>query len=292
MRQAGRKVPEVPPGNTDGSLEAFPVTSTMSDPVSAVERHAPATSPAAVHTSAIPSAPTGVAERLITHPNADTVVVEQYRKLAAILHQAQVERAVKVVMLASAQTAEGKTLTAVNLALTLSESYRRTVLLVDADLRRPSLHEIFRVPNVSGLNEGLKASADEPLAALKITETLTLLPAGRPEPDPMGGLSSPRMGHILQEGAARFDWVIIDTAPIGLLADAHLLATTVDGALLVVRANQTPYAEVAKALEALGRERVFGVILNGAQAGPVSSYSRYAPEVPGPPAPGTPGAAR
>lgn len=229
-----------------------------------------------------------VLERLVISPTAAPNLTEQYRRMAAALHHAQLVQGTKVLMVTSAMPGDGKSYTATNLALTLSESYRRQVLLVDADLRRPTLHEIFRVPNVQGLNEGLKASDDEPLAALKITDTLTLLPAGRPEPDPMGGLSSPRMGRILQEGAARFDWVIIDTAPIGLLADANLLATTVDGALLVVRANQTPYAEVAKALEALGRERVFGVVLNGAEASPVSSYSRYASAVPGPPASTTP----
>jgi capsular exopolysaccharide synthesis family protein len=229
-----------------------------------------------------------VLERLVISPSAAPNLTEQYRRMAAALHHAQLVQGTKVLMVTSAMPGDGKSYTATNLALTLSESYRRTVLLIDADLRRPSLHEIFRVPNVSGLNEGLKASDDEPLSALKITETLTLLPAGRPEPDPMGGLSSPRMARIIQEGAARFDWVLIDTAPIGLLADAHLLATTVDGALLVVRANQTPYAEVAKALEALGRERVFGVVLNGAESSPVSSYSRYASAVPGPPAPTTP----
>ncbi len=229
-----------------------------------------------------------VLERLVIAPNAAPNLTEQYRRMAAALHHAQLVQGTKVLMVTSALPGDGKSYTATNLALTLSESYRRTVLLVDADLRRPSLHEIFRVPNVSGLNEGLKASDDEPLAALKITETLTLLPAGRPEPDPMGGLSSPRMGRILQEGAARFDWVIVDTAPIGLLADAHLLGTTVDGALLVVRANRTPYAEVAKAIAALGRDRVFGVILNGAESSPVASYSRYASAVPGPPVPTTP----
>jgi capsular exopolysaccharide synthesis family protein len=233
-----------------------------------------------------------VLQRLVISPNAAPNLTEQYRRMAAALHHAQLVQGTKVLMVTSALPGDGKSYTATNLALTLSESYRRQVLLVDADLRRPSLHEIFRVPNVAGLNEGLKASDDQPLSALKITDTLTLLPAGRPEPDPMGGLSSPRMGRILQEAAARFDWVLIDTAPIGLLADAHLLATTVDGALLVVRANQTPYAEVTKALEALGRERVFGVILNGAESAPVSSYSRYGSAVPGPLAPGTPGAAR
>ena len=225
-----------------------------------------------------------VLERLVISPNAAPNLTEQYRRMAAALHHAQLVQGTKVLMVTSAMPGDGKTYTATNLALTLSESYRRQVLLVDADLRRPSLHEVFRVPNVSGLNEGLKATNDEQLSAMKITDTLTLLPAGRPDPDPMGGLSSARMGHILQEAAARFDWVIIDTAPIGLLADAHLLATTVDGALLVVRANHTPYPMVAKAIEALGRDRVFGVVLNGAESSPVASYSRYATAAPDAPA--------
>jgi len=133
-----------------------------------------------------------VLERLVISPNAAPNLTEQYRRMAAALHHAQLVQGTKVLMVTSAMPGDGKSYTATNLALTLSESYRRQVLLIDADLRRPSLHEIFRVPNVSGLNEGLKASDDEPLSALKITETLTLLPAGRPEPDPMGGLSSPR----------------------------------------------------------------------------------------------------
>src|SRR5262245_11687052 len=157
MRQAGRKTPAVPSGNSDGSLEAFPASSSAGDRAPVAELHAPVTAPAAaVQPSVVTSPLTGIAERLITHRNADTVVVEQYRRLAGILHQAQVERGVKVVMLASAQTAEGKTLTAVNLALTLSESYKRRVLLIDADLRRPSIAKVFGVVPGSGLSECLK----------------------------------------------------------------------------------------------------------------------------------------
>src|SRR5262245_45440965 len=125
-----------------------------------------------------------VLERLVISPNASPNLTEQYRRMAAALHHAQLVQGTKVLMVTSAMPGDGKSYTATNLALTLSESYRRQVLLVDADLRRPSLHAIFRVPNVAGLNEGLKASNDQPLAALKITDTLTLLPAGRPEPDP------------------------------------------------------------------------------------------------------------
>jgi protein-tyrosine kinase len=218
-----------------------------------------------------------LAGRIVAAPGASPMLSEQFRRLAATLHHAQLVQGTKVVMITSANPADGKTLTATNLALTLSESYRRQVLLVDADLRRPSLHEVFRVPNVVGLNEGLKASHDAKLQVLKITDTLTLLPAGRPDPDPMSSLTSTRMGEILKEGAARFDWVIVDTAPIGLLADANLLSTMVDGALLVVRAHQTPYAAVSKALENLGRDRILGVVLNATEAAstPHDHYGRY-----------------
>jgi protein-tyrosine kinase len=213
--------------------------------------------------------------RIVAAPGASPMLSEQFRRLAATLHHAQLVQGTKVVMITSANPADGKTLTATNLALTLSESYRRQVLLVDADLRRPSLHEVFRVPNVVGLNEGLKASHDAKLQVLKITDTLTLLPAGRPDPDPMSSLTSTRMGEILKEGAARFDWVIVDTAPIGLLADANLLSTMVDGALLVVRAHQTPYAAVSKALENLGRDRVLGVVLNATEGGAAQHHEYY-----------------
>jgi capsular exopolysaccharide synthesis family protein len=226
--------------------------------------------------------PTELAGRIVASPGASPMLSEQFRRLAATLHHAQLVQGTKVVMITSANPGDGKTLTATNLALTLSESYRRQVLLVDADLRRPSLHEVFRVPNVAGLNDGLKARQSAKLAVLRITDTLTLLPAGRPDPDPMSSLTSQRMGDILREGATRFDWVIVDTAPIGLLADANLLSTMVDGALLVVRANQTPYAAVTKALENLGRDRVLGVVLNAIEAGSQQNdyYGRYCAPAP------------
>jgi protein-tyrosine kinase len=226
--------------------------------------------------------PSELAGRIVASSAASPMLAEQFRRLAATLHHAQLVQGTKVVMITSANPADGKSLTAANLALTLSESYRRQVLLIDADLRRPSLHEIFRVPNVAGLNDGLKARQDVKLSVLRITDCLTLLPAGRPDPDPMSTLTSVRMGEILKEGATRFDWVIVDTAPIGLLADANLLSTMVDGALLVVRSGKTPYAAVTKAIENLGRDRILGVVLNATAGGPTHHeyYGRYSPAAP------------
>jgi protein-tyrosine kinase len=203
-----------------------------------------------------------VADKLVVTSGVPATCVEQFRKLAGTLHHAQLDRNIKVVMITSAIAGEGKTLTATNLALTLSESYKRDVLLADADLRRPSLHELFGIPNDSGLGEGLKAETERRLPIVKISPKLSLLTAGRPDPDPMSGLTSPRMRHIIEEATARFEWVVIDTPPVGLLPDANLLAEMVDGAILVIEAGQTPYALVQRAVDALGRESILGVVLN------------------------------
>jgi protein-tyrosine kinase len=201
-------------------------------------------------------------EKLVSTSAAPTTAVEQYRRLAGTLHHAQMERNVKIVMVTSALASEGKTLTATNLALTLSESYRREVLLIDGDLRRPSLHELFQVPNVTGLGDGLKRESEERLSLIKISPHLSLLTAGRPDPDPMSGLTSDRMRRVLEEAASRFDWVIIDTPPVGLLPDANLLAAMVDTALVVIHAARTPYTFVERAIDAIGRDKVIGFILN------------------------------
>jgi protein-tyrosine kinase len=178
-----------------------------------------------------------------------------------LLHAGRHE-ARKVLMVASAIAGEGKTLTATNLALTLSESYRRNVLLIDADLRRPGLHQIFQVPNTSGLHDGLCDDGDGRLPLLEITPHLMPLPAGLPDSDPMSLLASSKMRRIIEEASARFDWVIVDAPPVGLITDASLLAKMVDAALIVIQAGKTDYPIVRRAVEAIGRERILGTVLN------------------------------
>jgi capsular exopolysaccharide synthesis family protein len=211
-------------------------------------------------------------ERLATSPDANPVLVEQFRRLAATLHHAQSGSGIRVIMLTSASPNDGKTLTAVNLALVLSESYRRRVLLIDADLRRPSLGNLAEVTDAPGLSDALKSTTEQKLAVLQVTPTLMLLPAGRPDPDPMGGLTSARMRHILEEAAGRFDWVILDAPPMGPMADASLLSQMVDGAVFVVRAGQTQHPAVQRAIDALGRERILGVVLNAVEHMPSEQY--------------------
>jgi capsular exopolysaccharide synthesis family protein len=216
-----------------------------------------------------------LAEKLVLSPDPDSASVEQYRRLAGRLHLAQAEHGIKVVMIASALPGEGKTLTATNLALTLSESYQRDVLLIDGDLRRPSMHELFRLPNVSGLNDGLRSEADRKVPLVHWSDRLTLITAGRPDPDPMKVLVSQKMTRVISEAATKFHWVIIDTPPVGLLTDASLFSAMVDTAVLVVQAGRTPHADVERAVQALGRDRIFGVVLNRASLAANSQYAGY-----------------
>jgi capsular exopolysaccharide synthesis family protein len=212
--------------------------------------------------------------RMLVGPEMDHVVVEQYRRMGAILHYMQTQSGTRSFMVASAVPHEGKTLTTVNLALTLSESFKRRVVIVDADLRRPTVHEVLQLPNVNGLNDGLKngGTAWKP-AVIEVTPHLSVLTAGRPNPDPISALTSPRMRQLIDELGTRYDWVILDTPPVGLMPDAHLLAGMVGGAVLVIASGCAPYRMVHRAVESLGRDNIIGVVLNRAKSpGIVDSY--------------------
>ena len=207
--------------------------------------------------------PARLREKLVVGRHVGQGVLEQYRKIAASLHYAQAQHGTRVLMMTSTLAGEGKTLTASNVALTLSESYRRRVLLMDADLRRPTIHNMFDLPNVSGLNDVLHAR-DTSLRCevFDVSPQLAVLTAGRPNPDPTGGLTSERMRQLVAAGTAEFDWVVIDTPPVGLLTDARLMSSIVDAVVFVINAGRTPYRLVHRAVEAIGRDRIFGVVLN------------------------------
>jgi capsular exopolysaccharide synthesis family protein len=219
-----------------------------------------------------------LAERLVVVPAISPLALEQYRRLAAALHRRQLQHRIKKILVASALASEGKTLTAVNLALTFSESYGRNVLLIDGDMRRPTTHEVLQVPNLLGLSVGLKEEAGQKLELIQVTKHLAVLTAGEPESDPMSRLTSNRMRQVLHEASAKFDWVIIDTPPVGLLSDANLLATMADGAVLVVDAGRTPLKLVQRAVDAIGADRIMGCVLNRVSEtfpSPTSDYYQY-----------------
>jgi protein-tyrosine kinase len=264
-----------------GPLERYPVESRTATPDSSREIE-PAKLPS--HRPGIVIAPrTGpralrpldpeVEGRLLLSAAVPPAAVEQYRRLAMTLHQGQHDRQLKTLLISSAVPLEGKTLTAINLALTLSESYGRRVLLIDADLRRPSIHQVLDLPNVTGLGDALRGGKG-PLSYVAVSDTLTVLTAGKQDSDPMAGFASGRMKQIIEEAEARFDWVIIDTPPAAVCPDAPLLAPLTDGVLLVVRAGSTASALVKRTAGEFAPDEILGVILNNADPNtlPKSEY--------------------
>jgi capsular exopolysaccharide synthesis family protein len=209
---------------------------------------------------------------------ANTVSLEQYRRLGAVLHEAQAQKQSKTVMITSALPHEGKTLTVVNLALTLSESYGRRVLMIDADLRWPSLHTVLDIPNDQGLSEALQDDQHE-LPITEVSGRLSALTGGKPGPTPLIGLSSKRMAEVLEECAARFDWVLIDTPPVGVLPDAQVLTRLVGEVILVIGAGSTPAAAIERAVAELGGpDAISGTVLNRVEEHRIPDagyYSQY-----------------
>jgi protein-tyrosine kinase len=204
-------------------------------------------------------------ERLAVGPDSDVGLTEQYRRLAATLHHRHNVDGLRSLMMTSAAPGDGKTLTAVNLALVLAGSYRYNTLLIDADLRRPSMPNVGDLTDGCGLSDALTAQTEQKLALIPITPRLTLLPAGAPIANSIEALTSPRMQQILKEATSRFDWVILDAPPVGPATDARLLSQMVGTCLFVIHAGQTQCPDVQKAIEAIGRERILGIVLNGVE---------------------------
>lgn len=226
-----------------------------------------------VEKRAFTSQRTDVNERLVGIGRASAVATGQYSAMAAGLYRARESRRLHTLLVASAAPGEGKSLTAANLGLTLSGAYRQSVLLIDADLHRPTLHAVFGVDNLTGLNDSLALDGNTPIP-VQVADRLSLLPAGCPDADPTALLTSVRMHTVLHEMSECFEWVIVDAPPLTVLPDASLLARMVDAVALVVRAGRTPLRLIEDAVRSLGRERILGMVLNHAEE--ESVRARYA----------------
>jgi capsular exopolysaccharide synthesis family protein len=199
--------------------------------------------------------------KLVGSRGVPGICVEQYRRLAVTLHELQSQQGLKILMVASSAPREGKTLTITNLALTLSESFHQRVLLIDADLRRPAIHETLGIPNEAGLTDMLHPGVrSAPL--VELSARLSVLPAGRSHPNPLTLLTSAHLPALVSDAAARFDWILFDTPPIGVLPDAQTVARVCEGILFVIAAGVTPYSEVQKSITELGADRIVGTVLN------------------------------
>lgn len=210
------------------------------------------------------------AERLITATNPRSPVAEAYRQLRTNIQFSSLDRPIKTLLVTSTSPEEGKSTTLANLAITMAQADRR-VILVDCDLRRPVLHQLFRVGNGVGLTT-VVANRDAQEIPFAPTEVpgLLLLPSGPLPPNPSELLGSNRMAEVIEQLKQQADYVLFDSPPIVVVTDAAVLASKVDGVILVIRAGKTKreYAQRAKAMLDKVNANLLGVVLNGVRYEP------------------------
>ena len=219
-----------------------------------------------------PAAPTAVAARriaarldprLVAALAPQSLAAEQYRSLRTRLTRAESGRALRAIIITSPATGDGKSLTAGNLALTMAQEFQQRVLLLDADLRRPSIHRLFGVPESPGLSDVLMGGATLEDALLEIPDHhLTVMPSGIVPTHPAELLGSAAMRRVLDTLRTRFDRIILDMPPVAPLADVSVASGLADGLVLIVRAGVTPKPAIERALAGLDMSKVLGLVLN------------------------------
>jgi capsular exopolysaccharide synthesis family protein len=192
-----------------------------------------------------------------------SAAAEQYRQLRTRLAHAEGANSLRTVLVTSPQKAEGKSITSANLALTMAQELHRRVVIVEADLRKPSMQQLFGLPPGPGLTEYLSGAVElRDVMRFLPDHNLTVIYAGSAAGNPAELLGSTAMRRLLDALRTRFDRVILDTPPVLPLADVAVLAPLVDGALMVVRAGVTPKPAIENALRAFDTSRLIGIVLN------------------------------
>ncbi|MFN0124010.1 MAG: CpsD/CapB family tyrosine-protein kinase [Blastocatellia bacterium] len=221
--------------------------------------------------------------RLVALTEPQSIISEQYRTLRTqIFHEAE-RRLTQVMVVTSAIAGEGKTSTSLNLAWAVANSKGRRVLLIDSDLRRPSIASYLGIAPAVGLCEVLTGDVDclDPVIRvhgrslepdLDEEYQLYVLPVKNEARNPTELLSGAALSEVIGEYRQYFDFIIIDSPPVTPFADARLLANQADGVLMVIRSETAPYATVERAIEALSPARMLGVVLNGAREDEDDAY--------------------
>lgn len=205
---------------------------------------------------------------------AGSVLIEGYKVMRTHILQRTAEESHNTLMVTGALPAEGKTITAINLAIILSQELNHTVLLVDADLRSPSVTQYFGLGDQPGIVDYLTAGV--PISELLIHPQglgkLVILPAGRPMPQAAELLNSPVMRELVQEVKHFYTnrYVIFDLPPLLVYADALAFAPLVDGIIVVVEAGRTPKESILRCQEMLKKFKLLGFVLNKAE-GPMTT---------------------
>ena len=222
--------------------------------------------------------------RYETHPivvlEEESPISEQYKILREQLKRLRTEAGIRTIAITSPVKRDGKTTVSVNLAAAIALEYEEKVILIDADLRAPSVHRFFNNDSVPGLTEYLASNTPGNVKNL-VREThlngLRYIPAGKPSRFASELLAKDKMRRLIEEVHTEFPgyMVIIDSPPVLATPDPLVLGRQVDGVIMVIRAGKTPKDYLAKALSSFSSNKILGVVLNGADLGLGSKYYYY-----------------
>lgn len=212
-----------------------------------------------------------------TNVGGRLIIPEEYARLHADLERASSPSRCFVVGVTSAVYGEGKTTVAMNLAGTIAQNSPQRVALVDANLRNWDLQTRLNLPPCVGLVDILEGGEDDLTNVIQKTEldNFTIVPAGRAAANPYRLARSPRLLEVMSALRMANEFIVMDMAPILPVADTRVLASIVDGIVMVVAAGVTPREIVQRAMDAVGNERVLGVVLNGAQTSMPKALQKY-----------------
>ena len=210
-----------------------------------------------------------------------SLVKESYKTIRTNLLYALAGAEKKVIAISSPTPSEGKSTTSSNLAVTIAQT-GNTVLLIDADLRKPTLHKLFRVTNDDGLSKVLsKQSQLADVIKKDVKPNLSLITSGPIPPNPSELLSMPIYEQTIEELSSQYDYVIIDTPPVNIVSDCQLIVRAVQGIVFVVRYKVSQYKELELAAENIRNidGNILGVVINDVKErkGPLSRryYRNY-----------------
>ena len=214
---------------------------------------------------------------LITNLNPKSPISEQYRTIRTNIQFSSVDEELRSILFTSSGPGEGKSMTTANIAVTYAQQ-GKSVLLVDADLRKPTVHYTFRLDNLKGLSNVLVGDVllEEAIHTTSI-DHLDVISSGPVPPNPSELLGSRKMRAILERAKQQYDLVIFDTPPVLAVPDAQIMADFVDGAMLVVRSKVTELDAATRAVEALkpAKARLLGTVLNDREKKGSNYYYYY-----------------
>lgn len=215
-------------------------------------------------------------DHLVAAAAPQSVAAEQYRALRTRISRGDHNGAIRALIVTSPSKGDGKSLTAANLALTMAQEFHQRVLLIDADLRQPTVHRLFGISDTPGLSDVLMGGVPLEQALVEVPEhRLTLLPSGALPSNPAELLGTVAMRRTLDTLRAKYDRIILDMPPVSPLADVEILLPSADGLIMIVRAGVTPKPAIEHALSRLDPGKVLGVVLNECDAAASGSGYGY-----------------